>query len=156
MIDLYTVSQRLKLHEGLRLQPYRCTKGKLTIGVGRNLDDNPLTPEEEKIVGDWRHGITKEAAIYLLRNDIKSVYRNLKKYLPFFKELDEERQYALIDMAFNLGIVGLLKFQKMLAAIACGNYEQAANECLNSRYAKITGRRAERVAEVIRHGVFKL
>ena len=91
MIDLYTVSQRLKLHEGLRLQPYRCTKGKLTIGVGRNLDDNPLTPEEEKIVGDWRHGITKEAAIYLLRNDIKSVYRNLKKYLPFFKELDEER-----------------------------------------------------------------
>lgn len=78
------------------------------------------------------------------------------KKVPFFKELDEERQYALIDMAFNLGIVGLLKFQKMLAAIACGNYEQAADECLNSRYAKITGRRAERVAEVIRHGVFKL
>ena len=156
MIDLYTVSQRLKIHEGLRLQPYRCTKGKLTIGVGRNLDDNPLTPEEEKVVGDWRHGITKAAAMYLLRNDIKSVYRDLKRYLPFFKELDEERQYALIDMAFNLGVVGLLRFQKMLTAIACGNYEQAADECLNSRYAKITGRRAERIAEVIRHGVFKL
>lgn len=156
MIDLYTVSQRLKIHEGLRLQPYRCTKGKLTIGVGRNLDDNPLTPEEEKVVGDWRHGITKAAAMYLLRNDIKSVYRDLKRYLPFFKELDEERQYALIDMAFNLGVVGLLRFQKMLTAIACGNYEQAAYECLNSRYAKITGRRAERIAEVIRHGVFKL
>lgn len=156
MIDLYTVSQRLKLHEGLRLQPYRCIKGKLTIGVGRNLDDNPLTPEEENIVGDWRHGITKEMAMYLLRNDIKSTYRNLKKYLPFFANLDSERQYALIDMAFNLGIIGLLKFKKMLAHIACGNYEQAADECLNSRYAQITGRRAERIAEVIRHGVFRL
>lgn len=156
MIDLYTVSQRLKLHEGLRLQPYRCSRGKLTIGVGRNLDDNPFTVEEEKIVGDWRHGITKEVAMYLLRNDIKTTYRNLKKYIPCFSELDEERKYALIDMAFNLGIVGLLKFQKMLAHIACGNYEQAADECLNSRYAKITGRRAERIAEVIRSGVFRL
>ena len=70
MINLYVVSQRLILHEGLRLQPYRCSKGKLTIGVGRCIDTNPFTKEEEKVIGDWQHGITQGMATYLLYNDI--------------------------------------------------------------------------------------
>lgn len=156
MIDLYIVSQRLILHEGIRLKPYYCSKGKQTIGVGRCLDTNPLTKEEEKVVGDWHHGITKCSAIYLLRNDIKRIYKELKKRLDFFSDLDSERQYALIDMAFNLGISGLLKFKKMLSAICCGNYEQAAAECLDSQYAQTVGKRAKRIAEVIRSGKFKL
>lgn len=83
MINLYNVSQRLILHEGLRLQPYFCSKGKQTIGVGRCLDSNPLTAEEEKVVGDWRHGISRCDALYLLRNDIKRVYLALKKISQF-------------------------------------------------------------------------
>ncbi len=156
MIDMYKVSQRILLHEGLRLQPYFCTKGKQTIGVGRCLDTNPLTKEEEKVVGDWHHGITKCAAMYLLRNDIKRIYRELAKKIDFFKELDGERQYALIDMAFNLGVNGLLKFKKMLSYIAAGNYIKAADECLNSQYAKDVGKRAIRVANTIKNGEFKL
>ena len=156
MLDLYTISQRLQIHEGLRLKPYFCTRGKQTIGVGRCLDTNPLTAEEEKVVGDWRHGITKGAAIYLLHNDIKRVYRALKKNIDFFKDLDDERQYALLDMAFNLGIHGLLQFKKMLAAMASGNYAEAAEECLNSKYAAEVGRRAERIARTIKTGKFSL
>ena len=156
MIDMYKVSQRILLHEGLRLQPYFCTKGKQTIGVGRCLDTNPLTKEEEKVVGDWHHGITKCAAMYLLRNDIKRIYRELAKKIDFFKELDGERQYALIDMAFNLGVSGLLKFKKMLSYIAAGNYTKAANECLNSQYANDVGKRAIRIANTIKNGEFKL
>ncbi len=156
MIDMYKVSQRILLHEGLRLQPYFCTKGKQTIGVGRCLDTNPLTKEEEKVVGDWHHGITKCAAMYLLRNDIKRIYRELAKKIDFFKELDGERQYALIDMAFNLGVSGVLKFKKMLSYIAAGNYTKAANECLNSQYANDVGKRAIRIANTIKNGEFKL
>lgn len=156
MINLYEVSQRLIIHEGLRLQPYFCPKGKLTIGVGRCLDTNPLTAEEEKVVGDWKHGITRNAAIYLLCNDIKNIYRALKKYLDFFDKLDAERQYALIDMAFNIGVHGLLNFNKMLKAMRKGDYEIAAEECLNSRYAKTVGVRANRIAATIKTGVFKL
>ncbi len=156
MINLYTVSQRLIIHEGLRLQPYRCSKGKLTIGVGRCLDTNPLTAEEEKVVGDWQHGITKCAAIYLLRNDIKRIYVELKKKLPFFQSLDSERQYALIDMSFNIGISGLLRFKEMLKAIKKHNFKLAAEECLNSKYAKDVGQRAERIARVLATGEFKL
>lgn len=155
MINLYTVSQRLILHEGLRLQPYLCSKGKLTIGVGRCLDSNPLTPEEEKVVGDWKHGISRCSALYLLRNDIKKVYLALKKYLDFFKDLDPERQYALIDMAFNLGVHGLLQFKKMLKAMRKKDYETAAAECLNSQYAKEVGIRAQRIANTIKTGEFK-
>lgn len=154
MIDLGIVTQRLCIHEGIRLEPYRCPAGYLTIGVGRNLDTNPITSEEEKVVGDWRHGITKNAAFYLLRNDIARVEKECKQYIGFWNNLDDERQYALLDMAFNLGIKGLLKFKKMLSAIALGNYKEAAEECLNSKYAKDVSKRAERIAKTIETGKF--
>lgn len=153
---MYKVSQRILLHEGLRLRPYFCTKGKQTIGVGRCLDTNPLSKAEERVVGDWHHGITKCAAMYLLRNDIKRIYRELSKELDFFKDLDGERQYALIDMAFNLGVNGLLKFKKMLQHMAAGNYIRASEECLNSQYAAEVGTRAVRVANTIKDGEFRL
>lgn len=156
MIDMYKTTHRLMMHEGLRLQPYFCKKGKLTIGVGRCLDTNPLSPEEEKVVGDWKHGITQNAALYLLRNDIKKIYRELKRRLKFFETLDQERQYALVDMAFNLGVSGLLKFKKMLDYMHHQNFEAAAAECLNSKYAATVGARAKRIARTIETGEFKL
>lgn len=150
MIDKYEICQRLLLHEGLRLQPYRCSKGKLTIGIGRNIDDNPFTDTEKKVIGDWQHGITTQAAFYLLRNDIERLEKELQRKINFWKNLSDERQYALLDIAFNIGVSGLLKFKKMLAWLWMGNFEQAAIECLNSKYAKETGRRAERIANLIR------
>lgn len=156
MIDMYIVCQRLIAHEGLRLQPYFCSKKKLTIGVGRCLETNPLTAEELKVVGDWQHGITKCSAIYLLRNDVKRIYKSLKNELPFFTDLDSERQYALIDMAFNLGISGLWRFKKMLKALEKGDFKTAAKECLDSKYAKDVGLRAIRIAKTIETGEFHL
>lgn len=155
MIDTYEATQRLILHEGLRLQPYFCSKGKKTIGIGRCLDTNPLTVEEEKVVGDWQHGITKGAAVYLLLNDIKRIEAELKKKIKFFKHLDDERQYALLDMAFNLGVRGLLQFERMLKALSDKKYKTASHECLNSRYAKEVGQRAERIAHLLATGEFK-
>ena len=155
MIDIYTASQRLLRHEGLRLQPYFCAKGQLTIGVGRCLDTNPLSPEEARAVGDWRHGITKNAALFLLRNDIDRVFAGLKKRIRFFKDLDDERQYALVDMGFNLGVGGVLRFKKMLSALAQKDYETAEKECLESDYARTTGQRARRIAHTLRTGEFK-
>lgn len=156
MIDLNTTIQRLCIHEGIRLTPYKCSAGYLTIGVGRNLITNPLTAEEKKKVGDWKSGITKDAAFYLLRNDIKRVERECEQHIPFWKQLDDERQYALLDMAFNLGIRGLLQFKKMLSDIGIGNYRGAAKECLNSKYAKQVGKRAERIAKAIETGRFEV
>lgn len=156
MLDLYTISQRLQIHEGLRLKPYFCTRSKQTIGVGRCLDTNPLTAEEEKVVGDWRHGITKGAAIYLLHNDINRVVKECQKAFPFFDDLDDERQYALIDMVFCQGIAGVLKYKKMLASMAAGNWNAAAEHCLDSKWHKQAKNRCERIAEIIKTGKWRM
>ena len=156
MIDTNELIQRFVLHEGCKLIPYRCPSGYLTIGVGRNLETNPLTEEEKKVCGDYQRGITKNAAFYLLKNDIQKAQRECEKHIPFFLRLDNERQYALLDMCFNLGIKGLLQFKLMLEALGTGNYQRAADECLNSNYARQTKKRAGRIAETIRTGKFKV
>lgn len=130
------LTKQLMRDEGLRLKPYRDTVGKLTIGVGRNLDDN---------------GITEDEAAYLLQNDIAVSERELSR-LPWFSGLDDVRKGAIINMHFNLGLPRLLTFRKMIAALDAGDYEQAANEALDSRWAEQVGDRAVRLARQIKTG----
>lgn len=156
MLSNDEIIQRLVLHEGVSLKCYRCTEGYLTIGVGRNLETNPLTKEEKKVCGDYMHGITKNAAFYLLRNDINRVVEECAKAFPFWANLDNERQYALLDMVFQLGVAGVKKFKKMLAAMGVGNFKEAAEQCLDSRYAQQTPNRAKRIAKTIECGRFEI
>ncbi len=151
--DFEWVARRLEFHEGCRLLPYRCTAGKLTIGVGRNLEDNPPTPEEARALGDWKHEITRNAALMLLRNDIDRCLKELAG-LDFYAKLDLERQYALLDMCFQLGFKGLCGFKKMLEAMRWGKWDKAAAECLNSDYARQTPARAKRIARLIKEGIW--
>lgn len=154
MLDTQEIIQRLVFHEGCVLHVYTCPAGYKTIGVGRNIEKNPLTSDEKKVCGDYEHGITKNAAFYLLRNDIERVITDCRKKIPFFIMLDNERQYALIDMTFQMGINGVLRFKKMIQAMGVGDWEKAAHECLDSNYAKQTAKRAKRIAETIRTGKF--
>jgi len=155
-IDINEMIQRFVLNEGCSLMPYKDTKNLLTIGIGRCIDKNPLTQEEKKVCGDYMRGITKNAAFYLLRNDISRVMKECSKNIPFFYTLDAERRYCLIDMCFNMGIKGLLGFKKMLSAMGVGDWNWAADECLSSKYAKDTGIRARRIAKTIRTGRFEV
>lgn len=154
MIDEQTAIQRLMIHEGLRLMPYRDHLGKLTIGVGRCIDTNPFTEQEKTAVGDWRHGITRNAAMMLLKNDIRRCLDELNRW-NWYHELNDTRQYALLDMDFQLGLKKLKQFKKMLAALEAKDFETAYNECLNSVYAKQTPTRAERIAKAIKTGVWE-
>lgn len=132
-----TLRDQLLLHEGLRLKPYRDTLGHWTIGAGRNLDAK---------------GISRIEALIMLDNDIYEAKRDLFEALPWAEQLDEVRQRVLIDMTFNLGIGGLLKFKRMLAAVEAGDYATASLEMLNSRWAAQTGTRATRLARWMRTG----
>ena len=154
MLNEQEIINRLVLHEGLRLMPYKDSKGLLTIGIGRCIATNPFSSEELKVIGDWKRGITRNAAYFLCRNDIARCEKECNKSIPFFKDLDNERQYALIDMCFNLGISRLLRFKNMLSALNQCLYNKAARECLESKYAKDVGKRAERIANTIRTGKF--
>jgi lysozyme len=128
----------LKRHEGLRLKPYHCSAGKLSIGFGRNLDDM---------------GISEDEALYLLQNDIDRCYSELSVF-NWFHELDQIRQEALISMLFNLGLPRLLTFKKMIARLMAKEYSQAAEEIINSLYARQVGDRANELAYMIERGEY--
>ena len=154
MITIDEMQKRLLLHEGCAQHIYTCPAGYKTIGIGRNLETNPLTPREKEKVGDITNGITLDEAIYLLRNDIKRCEKDLNNNISWFYQLDDERQYALLDMCFNMGIKKLLGFKRMLNAMLIGDYRGAAKECLNSKYARDVGKRAKRIAHLIETGIW--
>jgi lysozyme len=107
-MNMDAIISELELDEGVRLSPYRCTAGFLTIGVGRNLDTNKLTAEELAFVGHncRTKPITKEQSDYLLKNDIEKVCADLMKFLPWWAYLGDVRKRVLVNMAFNLGTRG--------------------------------------------------
>ena len=149
--DFCWIAGRLVEHEGLKLSPYVCPSGKLTIGVGRNIEDNPLTPKEKRACGDYEHGITRNMAMYLLRNDVERCLKDLRG-LDCWHCIDVERQYALLDMCFQLGFAGLKKFKKMLKALEIKDFKLASFHCLDSAYAKQVPVRSKRIAKLIREG----
>ena len=124
----------LKQDEGYSARLYHCTAGKPTIGYGRNLEDI---------------GINREEAEGMLENDVKAVLCDLGRALPWYGYLPEPIARALANMCFNMGLPRLLTFKKMLSALKDGDYEQAAREALNSRWAKQVGMRAVRIAKLI-------
>jgi lysozyme len=124
--------------EGLRLQPYRDTVGKLTIGIGRNIDDN---------------GITETEALLLAAHDIETVRRELRKECPWYTKAPEQVQRGLENMCYNMGWPRLSQFKLMLGALENKHYETAAIEALDSRWARQVGARATRIADLFRSAV---
>ena len=132
------IKEQLVRHEGLRLKPYRCTAGRLTIGIGRNLDDC---------------GISQSEAYVMLINDIMNCEKQLQSKIPdIYNGLDEVRKSVLLNMCFNLGINGLLGFKNTLAFVKAGDWERAANGMLASKWAKQVGMRAIELSELMRKG----
>ncbi len=134
------LAEQLKEHEGLRLKPYTDTVGKLTIGIGRNLEDK---------------GITEQEALFMLNNDVNYFYTNLNKSLPWFKILNDARQNVLVNMAFNLGVAGLMSFKNTLSLAKNGHYSQAASAMMDSKWAVQVGIRAVELSEQMRTGEFQ-
>ena len=139
-MPIEALRKQLLRHEGEVLHAYEDHLGYLTIGVGRLID---------KRRGG---GITHDEAMMLLDNDIRRVIDELESRAPWFKRLDTTRQQAIANMAFQLGVSGLLGFRKMIGALDHGDYRKAADEALNSRWARQTPNRANEIADMIRKG----
>lgn len=128
------IKELLTLHEGLELKAYKCTAGKITIGVGRNVEEL---------------GITHDEAMYLLSNDIQRVVDELLANVDCYNSLSDVRKSVLIDMCFNLGISRFLQFKNFLAAVERGDWTDAAREMLDSRWATQVGQRSVRLSEMM-------
>lgn len=127
----------LKRHEGLMLKPYRDTVGKLTIGYGRCLDT---------------YGITEKEARYMLMNNICECINELHDIFGGFNEFSVNRQAALIDMVYNLGGAGFVRFRRTIEYIRRGLWDLAAEEMLRSEWAGQVGNRATELSDLIRKG----
>ena len=148
---------QLMKQEGFKSKPYYCSEGFLTIGNGYNLEANYLRLPAHEIEAMKTLGISKERSAQLLRAVVAGVERDLYKALPWIVRLNGARQTVLINMAYNLkgNVVGLLKFKRTLALIEHGDYDNAADAMLQSKWAKDVKGRAIELSEQMRSGKFK-
>ena len=126
-------------HEGTRYVMYRDSLGNPTLGVGHLL----TVP------------ITDAAVNQILNDDISDTQQQLAHALSWLNQLDSVRQDVLVDLAFNLGVGGLLGFRHFLAAMQAGDWTTAKAEMLNSKWATQVGSRAQELAAMVLGGEYQ-
>lgn len=128
----------LKRHEGWRPSVYQDHLGYWTLGFGFMVDERK------------NGGIPRPVAHYWLAYEVDRIYVRLAEALDWFAEAPDGIQRALVNMGYQLGVSGLLRFRQTLELIEIGKYEDAAEEALRSRWAEQTPKRAKEVAKWIR------
>lgn len=134
--------ERLTKHlirdESEELRLYQCQTGHNTIGIGRNLDANGISEEESRL---------------MLKNDIKAHEYELRAF-SWFENLSDIRQEVLLNLHFNIGHVSFLGFRRMIWAIENGNYNDAGDEMMDSKWFRQVGVRAERLVKAFKNNKF--
>lgn len=144
---------QLKRDEGEVLHVYDDANGKAivsgytvvgfpTVGVGILLDRNK------------NGGLRPEESEFIFRNRLKLLDAELAQRLPWIVKLDPARKGALINMAFQMGVTGLLGFKNTLALVEQGKYQDAADNMLKSKWAQQTPARAQRISNQMRTGAW--
>jgi len=136
-MNLKSLKKQLIMHEGLRLKPYQCPAGFYTIGIGRNLESN---------------GISESEALVMLDNDIEECIRDIINIFPDWYSFSVNRQHAIIDMRFNLGLSRFRQFKKMIAAVNCSDWHEAAIQAKDSRWYRQVGLRAVTICAMLEDG----
>ena len=132
------VTESLREEEGWSSTIYKCSENKMSLGYGRNVDP------------DGGIGITREEGEFMLANDVRRTIEELENAFPQFGDLDQQRTAVLIELGFQLGMPTLRKFTNMLGGLWAGDNDRAADELLDSRYARQVPARAARYAERLR------
>jgi len=127
----------IEFEEGRRSHPYRCSENKLTIAIGRNIQERGLSDDEID---------------YLYQNDEKIAISDAESLVDDFEWLADGRKIALVSMAFQMGKGRVSEFKKMIKAINESNFHEAANQMLDSKWYRQTPDRAERAAAMMRTG----
>jgi len=150
-MDLITLRESIRRHEGSRDLPYRDTVGLWTIAIGHLVDDDPL-PFGAATVGDVLDYITdRERHAQWLEDDIEIAIKGARDWLgDAFTQLSEPAQRVIVEMAYQLGGAGLAKFVQMRAALVAFNMGLAADCGLNSKWATQTPHRAKELMATLR------
>lgn len=130
------IKELLIKHEGLKLKPYYCSEGKLSIGVGLNLEE----------------GITPEEALMLLDSRVNSAINEITRDFLWYQKLNDVRKAVIVNMVYNMGISRFKGFKKTIQFIEDKNYKQAAKEMLDSKWANQVGDRAIELSQMMEEG----
>jgi len=122
--------------EGFKTKPYKCTQDKLTIGIGRNLEDV---------------GLSEDEVHYLAKNDIARCERE-SMLIPWFSSLNHVRQLVVLSMLYIFGSKGFKEFKKMNLAIEKGEFHLAAQEMKDSKWYHQATKRVERLCHMMETG----
>ena len=134
MPDFKALIERIGVNEGFRSKPYQCSEGVWTIGHG-------IT---------W---LTEEESLHILTGRISQLHLKLLDDLDWYKDMPPEIQGILIEMVYQIGYSGVMKFKKAISNMQDKNWKGAANEMLDSLWARQTSNRANRLADIVReHG----
>lgn len=136
MIDIDALREEIEIDEGRSGTIYQCTSLKWTVGVGHNIEDNPLPDEVIDL---------------LFEMDVAQSIAECERF-EWYNTLDSVRQRVIVNMVFNMGLPTVLKFRMMIAAIRIGDYLEAAAQMMDSKWYRQVGARAERLCQMMETG----
>ena len=144
-----TLIERLKAHEGFRSQPYKDSRGFWTIGYGHLLttDTDASFSDALRLSGGIWDTVV---ATRMLEGDIVVARDAIEQHMFWVATFSADTQDALVELAFNLGLDGLLRFKKMLSALKQGDRETACAELRDSRwYTQVGDARYKSIASLL-------
>lgn len=132
--------KELRRDEGVKYEPYLDSVGIKTVGVGHNLEAHPI---------DFSYPLTDEQVDELLASDLIETFSELDKHLPWWRNMEYQRQRAIVNMCFNMGINGLMTFHNTLAAMQSGKWDVVIAGMKASKWASQVGERAIRLEDLM-------
>ena len=143
------LKESIKIHEGFRSSVYLCPTGHPTVGYGFRVAD--LSADELALNGGAVEPMSKEVAEKILDIKITKFKKEVYNALPWLTYAPMDIQDALCEMAYQMGVAGLLGFKKTLAMIKERRYREAAENMLKSKWATQTPKRAKQIANLVRN-----
>ena len=143
------LKESIKIHEGFRSSVYLCPTGHPTVGYGFRVAD--LSPDELALNAGALEPMSKEVAEKILDIKITKFKKQVYNALPWLTYAPMDIQDALCEMAYQMGVAGLLGFKNTLAMIKERRYREAAENMLKSKWATQTPERAKQIANLVRN-----
>ena len=142
--------ENIKAHEGYRREIYKDSVGKPTVGYGFLVA--ALSPDELKLNGGKAEPMSKEVAEKILNLKVAKLQKRVFQCLPWLADKPQGVQDTLIEMAYQLGLAGLMGFHHTLGCIEAGDHAQAAKNLRESLLYRQTPQRVEDYIRGLRDG----
>nr|WP_314378055.1 glycoside hydrolase family protein [uncultured Campylobacter sp.]DAR77999.1 MAG TPA: lysozyme [Caudoviricetes sp.] len=142
--------ENIKAHEGFRDHIYKDSVGKPTVGYGFLVA--ALSPDELKLNGGKTEPMSKEVAEKILNLKVTKLQKRVLECLPWLSSKPQSIQDTILEMAYQLGLAGLLGFRHTLGCIEAGDYAQAAKNLRASLLYRQTPKRVEGYIKGLKNG----